>query len=56
MIYIVIAKTNDSTQKIAVKHSMDDALDVIQAMEDFDKEEALQIITEYSVYCVRKEG
>lgn len=54
MRYVVIALTEKSTQEIATKQSMDDALDVIKAMEEFDKAEAASLITEYRVAIMKE--
>ena len=51
MIYVVVG----GCEKIAVKESMDDALDVIAGMESFDKEEGTYIDGFYRVE-MRKEA
>lgn len=53
MRYEVIAYVGDTGAIVAVKKTMDDAIDVLSSMEQFDKQEGMHVVDHYRVRIVK---
>lgn len=53
MRYEVIAIANGIAKTVEIKNSMDDAFDLIETMQNFDKAENMAIYDEYRVRIIK---
>ena len=53
MRYQVVGVRNGIAYEIDTKDAMDDALDLIKAMEDFDKAENMNVYDEYQIKRIK---